>query len=76
MRKLIRASLLTLALTTSTYAGEMGQPFLTPPPSNATGEMGQPTPTPPPDGATASGDMQNGIIRTVLTILTVTLSLT
>jgi len=60
MRKLIQASLLTLALTASIHAGDMGQP-------KATGEIGQPI--------TAQGDIQNGITGAALTILDVALSM-
>lgn len=60
MRKLIQASLLTLAFTASIYAGEMGQPV-------AAGVMQQPL--------AAQGDIQNGITETALSILGVMLSL-
>jgi hypothetical protein len=59
MRKLIQASLLTLALTASIYAGDIGQP-------KAAGDIGQPV---------ALGDIQNGITETALSILGVMLSL-
>jgi len=59
MRKLIQASLLTLALTAPIYAGIMQQP-------EAAGEMQQPN---------AQGDIQNGITETALSILGVMLSL-
>jgi hypothetical protein len=60
MRKLIQASLLTLALTVSIHAGDMGQP-------KAAGDMGQPI--------AAQGEIQNGIIETALSILGAMLSL-
>jgi hypothetical protein len=60
MRKLIQASLLTLALTASIHAGDIGQPV-------AAGDIGQPI--------AAQGDIQNGITETALSILGVMLSL-
>lgn len=60
MRRLIQASLLTLALTASIHAGDIGQP-------KAAGEIGQPI--------TAQGEMQNGIIGIGAAILQAVLSL-
>ena len=60
MRKLIQASLLTLLLTASIHAGEMGQP-------KAAGDMQQPL--------AAQGYMPNGITETALSILGAMLSL-
>jgi hypothetical protein len=60
MRKLIQASLLTLALTARIYAGDMQQP-------KAAGEMQQPL--------AAQGYMPNGITETALSILGAMLSL-
>jgi hypothetical protein len=69
MRKLIQASLLTLALTASIHAGDMGQPI-------ATGEMGQPVAAGDMgQPIAAQGDMPNGIAETALSILGVMLSL-
>lgn len=59
MRKLIQASLLTLALTASIYAGEMQQPIAPPTSGNAA----------------ASGDMPNGIVEIGSAILEAVLSL-
>jgi hypothetical protein len=60
MRKLLQASLLTLALTASIHAGDMGQPIAPPAPANA---------------VTAQGDMPNGITETALSILEAMLAL-
>ncbi|HEX8136452.1 MAG TPA: hypothetical protein VF544_02570 [Pyrinomonadaceae bacterium] len=55
MRKLIQAALLTLALTASVYAGEMGQPI-------AAGEIGQPVAAGDfPFGVSATGDIPNDV---------------
>jgi hypothetical protein len=54
MRKLIQASLLTLALTASIHAGDIGQPV-------TAVDIGQPI--------AAQGDIPNGITQTILTAL-------
>ncbi len=53
MRKLIQASLLTLALTAPIYAGDMQQPIAPPDPPTAQGEMQQPIAGEIPYGVTA-----------------------
>jgi len=59
MRKLIQASLLTIVLTASIHAGEIGQPI-------PTGDMPQPV---------ATGYMPNGITELGSAILEAMLSL-
>jgi hypothetical protein len=69
MRKLVQASLLSLALTATIYAGDMGQPVTTGDIGQpiVAGEMGQPIAT--------QGDMPNGIIEIGSAILEAMLSL-